>query len=70
MAAMFEPDYCGPVDDLQEHRQQLQSDSVNWKDCIHRWKRSREKWRREALSLQQQTFEAARSASHWRSVAA
>ncbi|PAA50000.1 hypothetical protein BOX15_Mlig013763g1 [Macrostomum lignano] len=39
---------------------------ANWKDCIHRWKRSREKWRAEAVKLQKQLCEMTRTAFHWR----
>ncbi|PAA46390.1 hypothetical protein BOX15_Mlig005078g1 [Macrostomum lignano] len=39
--------------------------SVNWKDCVHRWKRSRDKWRFEAVGLQKQLYELTGSAQHW-----
>ncbi|PAA47079.1 hypothetical protein BOX15_Mlig029657g2 [Macrostomum lignano] len=52
--------------DWQQQQQQQDLVSVNWKDCIHRWKRSREKWRSEALRLQKQLCDMTRSANHWR----
>ncbi|PAA84058.1 hypothetical protein BOX15_Mlig033729g1 [Macrostomum lignano] len=63
---MHGTDCCENWPEREQQEQLLQEDAVNWKDCIHRWKCSREKWRQETVKLQSQLYDMTHSAFHWR----